>query len=203
MERLPHPVGQAASPWVLRFLPLLGRQQPVLDLACGGGRHLRAVLESGRAAVGVDIDLRGVADLGRRPGLDLVRADLEGGSWPFPGQLFAGIIVSNYLHRPLFPSLLAALAPGGLLLYETFAQGNGRFGRPSSPSFLLRSGELLDLVRGRLQVIAYEHGVVSSPKTAVVQRLAAINDVAPVVDLAGDPEPPPLPAPISAVPAVR
>lgn len=186
--------GQAPSPWIVRFLPLFGRDAPVLDLACGGGRHLRAVAASGRPGVGVDIDLRGVADLSGQPGIELVQADLEGGPWPFADRRFAGIVVTNYLHRPLFPHMLAALAPGGVLLIETFAVGNGRFGRPSSPSYLLRSGELLELARGRLQVIAYEHGTVSSPKAAVVQRLAAIHDLTPVTALDGDPEPPPLPA---------
>lgn len=143
----------------------------------------------------MDIDTRGVADLSGRPGVEIVTADLEAGPWPFDGRRFSAIVVTNYLHRPLFPSLLEALAPRGLLIYETFAMGNARHGRPSSPSFLLRSSELLDLARGRLQVLAYEHGEVSSPKAAIVQRLAAINDLSPAADLEGDPEPAPLPAP--------
>ena len=146
--------------------------------------------------VGVDLDTRGVEDLVGREGIEIVAADLEGPDpWPFADRRFAAIVVTNYLHRPLLPRLCEALAPGGLLLYETFARGNGRFGRPSSPAYLLRSGELLDLARGHLQVIAYEHGEVASPRAAVIQRLAAVNDLAPVPALDGDPQPRPLPTP--------
>ncbi len=183
------------SAWILRFAPLVPRSGTVLDLACGGGRHLRAFLERGHPVVGADVDPRGVAGLAGRPGVEIVTADLEAGAWPFAGRRFAAIVVANYLHRPLFPAILEALAPRGVLLYETFAVGNARFGRPSCPAFLLRSGELLGLVRGRLQVVAYEHGEVSSPKAGIVQRLAAINDLAPAPDLDGEPEPAPLPAP--------
>lgn len=183
------------SPWVARFAPLARRGGTVLDLACGAGRHLRLFHGRGHPVVGLDLDLRGVADLQGTPGVELVGADLENGA-PFPlaGRRFAAIVVANYLHRPLFPALLDALEPGGLLLYETFAQGNQRYGRPSNPSFLLRAGELLELARGRLQVVAFEQGEVASPKAAVVQRLAAVNDLSPAPDLSGDPEPRPLPA---------
>lgn len=171
------------------------RPSAILDVACGGGRHLRYFRDRGHAVTGVDIDTRGVADLAGLPGVEVIAADIEGGPWPLTGRRFAAVIVTNYLHRPLFPILLDALEPGGLLLYETFAVGNGRYGRPSCPAFLLRNGELLELARGRLQVIGYEHGVVSSPKAAVVQRLAAANDLTPAADLDGDPEPMPLPIP--------
>ncbi len=90
-----------------------------------------------------------------------------------PGRRFAGMVVTNYLHRPLFPALLAALEPGGMLIYETFAAGNERFGKPSNPDFLLRPGELLEVARGRLRVLAYEDLEISEPKPAMVQRLAA------------------------------
>lgn len=193
------------SPWIHRFAPLVRAGGPVLDLACGGGRHLRLFHALGHPVTGIDLDLRGVADLQGRPGIELVAADLENGRpWPLdPGRRFAGIVVANYLHRPLFPALLAALEPGGLLLYETFMMGNQRFGRPSSPAFLLRSGELLalasshlatgHLTTGRLQIVAFEQGEVSSPKAAVVQRLAAVAEPAAAPDLDGDPEPRPLP----------
>jgi SAM-dependent methyltransferase len=193
----PHGLTAPPSPWIARFAPLVRAGGPVLDLACGGGRHLRLFHALGHPVTGIDLDLRGVADLEGRPGVELVGADLENGRpWPLaPGRRFAGIAVANYLHRPLFPDLLAALEPGGVLLYETFMMGNQRFGRPSSPAFLLRSGELLDLAAGRLQVVAFEQGEVSSPKAAVVQRLAAISGPAVAPDLDGDPEPRPLPAP--------
>lgn len=183
-----------ASAWVRRFAPLVPGDGAVLDVACGGGRHLRLFHAMGRPVVGVDIDVHGVADLAARPGVEIVAADIEGGPWPFAGRRFAGIVVTNYLHRPLVPALLDALAPGGVLIWETFAQGNQRFGRPSSASFLLRAGELLGFVTGRLQVVAYEHGEVSSPRAAVVQRICAVADTMPVAALDGSPEPLPLPS---------
>lgn len=107
-----------------------------------------------------------------------MRADLEDGSpWPFTGQLFAAIVVTNYLHRPLFPHLLAALDEGGVLIYETFMIGNEKFGRPSNPEFLLRPGELLEAFRG-LAVAGFEQGRVERPKEAMIQRLCAVRDKA-------------------------
>lgn len=175
----PHPLSPP-SPWVERFVPLVRAGGPVLDLACGGGRHLRLFQRCGHPVVGLDRDLGGVADLEGVVGVTLVQADLESGdSGHSPNSLpldsrFAGIVVTNYLHRPLFPAILAALEPGGVLIYETFADGNARFGRPSSPDFLLRRGELLEAVRGTLQVVAFEQGEVSVPKPAVVQRICAV-----------------------------
>ena len=191
----PHAALHAPSPWVARFAPLVRKEGTVLDLACGSGRHLRLFHAGGHPVVGLDRDLRGVADLGGTPGVELVEADFESCA-PVPALMerrFAGIVVTNYLHRPLFPALLDALEPGGVLLYETFAVGNARFGRPASPAFLLRNGELLEVARGRLQVVAYEHGEVASPKAAVVQRICAVKDLAAGEGLDGDPEPRPLP----------
>ena len=191
----PHAALNPPSAWVARFAPLVPAGGAVLDLACGSGRHLRLFHARNHPVVGLDRDLRGVADLADARGVELVEADLESGApAPLPAERrFAGIVVTNYLHRPLFPALLDALEPGGVLIYETFAIGNARFGRPSSPSFLLRSGELLEIARGRLQVVAYEHGEVASPKAGVMQRICAVNDLAAGRDLDGDPEPRPLP----------
>jgi SAM-dependent methyltransferase len=108
------------------------------------------------------------------PDIESVQADLEDGSpWPLPGRTFGAVVVTNYLHRPLFAALLDALSPGGVLLYETFMEGNQRFGEPSRPDFLLNDGELLDLVRDRLSVTAYEARMISEPRMAMVQRIAA------------------------------
>lgn len=171
------PTASPPSAWVRRFAPLLPAGGPVLDLACGGGRHLRLLLGLGHPVTGLDRDLSGLADLAQTAGVTLVKAELEDGS-PFPlaGRRFAGVVVTHYLHRPLLPALVAAVAPGGLLLYETFARGNERFGRPSNPDFLLRPGELLEAVRGELRVLAYEDLEVAEPRPAAVQRIAARRD---------------------------
>ena len=157
---------------------------------------MRLFHRRGYAVAGIDIDTRGVADLIGRPQIEIVQADLEGGRpWPFGDRRFTGIVVTNYLFRPLLPVLIDKLVDGGVLIYETFAMGNGRFNRPQDPSHLARSGELLAAVRDRLQVVAYEHGETSHPRAAVVQRLVAVRDLAPVAALDGDPEPQPLPLP--------
>jgi len=149
----------------------------VLDLACGGGRHGRFFLARGHPVVALDRDVSGLADLRGTAALEIVEADLEAGR-PFPlaGRQFGGLVVVNYLYRPLLPALVAAVAPGGALIYETFALGNERFGRPSNPDFLLRPGELLEAVRGALRVVAYEDRVVRRPRPAAVQRICAVRE---------------------------
>jgi len=174
-------LGSPPSAWVCRFLPLLQPKAEVIDVACGSGRHLRLLHAMQFPVIGIDRDLSGVADLQGKSGLQLLEHDLEDGT-PFPlaGRMFGGVVVINYLHRPLLPALIDAVAPGGLLIYETFAQGNERLGRPRNPDFLLLPGELLEAVRGRLEVVAYEAGEVAVPKPAVVQRIAARRSVPPV-----------------------
>ena len=169
----PHANLDRPSPWVARFLALVPAGGTVLDVAAGGGRHTRLARTHGLRATAVDRDVSGLADLPAQA--EIVEADLEGGPWPFAGQRFDGVIVTNCLHRPLFPHLVAAVAEGGALIYETFAQGNEAFGKPSNPNFLLAPGELLDAVRGELTVIAYEHGQVEAPRRAVIQRIAAVR----------------------------
>ncbi len=173
---MPHAATDHASPWVARFLSLVPAGGRVLDLAAGGGRHTRLAREYGYEVTAVDIDVSGLADLGGDPRVEIVAADLEGGPWPFAGRRFDGVIVTNYLHRPLLPTLVAAVAEGGALIYETFAVGNEAFGKPSNPNFLLKPSELLDAVRGALTVVAYEHGEIDTPRPAVIQRIAAVRD---------------------------
>jgi len=151
---------------VLRWGPLV-THGTVLDVACGGGRHSRWFLDRGIAVVAVDRAAQSI------PGARFVQADLEaGGAWPFADERFAGIVVMNYLHRPLLPHLLASLAPDGVLIYETFMAGNERYGKPSNPAFLLRAGELFEAFRS-LHVLAFEQGRSAAPKPAVIQRLCA------------------------------
>ncbi len=165
------------SPWVLRFAGLLPEGGEVLDLACGGGRHTRLLLDRGCRVLAVDVDPSGLADQAGRPGLETLETDLENGRpLAFAGRRFDGVVVVNYLHRPLLPQLISLLRPGGVLIYETFALGNERFGRPSNPDFLLRPGELLEAVRGKLRVIAYEDLTVEAPRPAAIQRICALRE---------------------------
>jgi SAM-dependent methyltransferase len=158
----------APSAWVERWGPLIAHGT-VLDVACGGGRHARYFLERNLKVVAVDREPQQI------PGARFVQADLENGSpWPLPGETFEGIVVTNYLHRPLFPKLIDSLAPGGVLIYETFMLGNERFGKPSNPAFLLRPGELLQAF-GVLAVEGFDEGEVRTPKPAMIQRLCAVR----------------------------
>lgn len=167
-------MSEKSSLWVERFLPYIKSGGDVLDLACGRGRHSLRLNASGFRVEAVDRDADALAEISARaPEIATLAADLEGDSWPYDGRRFDAIVVTNYLFRPLFPHLLAALAMDGVLIYETFMAGNERFGKPSNPEFLLRPGELLDVVHGRLSVVAFEQGEVRMPRPAVVQRLCA------------------------------
>jgi len=167
----------APSPWVVRFAGLVPAGGTVLDLACGNGRHTRYFLARGHGVVAVDKNLAGIADLAGHARLETLEADLEDGrDFPLAGRRFAGIVVANYLYRPLIPALIDALAPGGVLIYETFAKGNERLGRPRNPLHLLDPGELLEAVRGRLRVIAYEDLTTDAPRPAAIQRICARAD---------------------------
>ena len=151
------------SPWIVQWAGLVAAGATVLDVAAGGGRHSRFFAERGHPVTAVDRDISASRRASQRSRSS--QADLEDGSPVAPARphLRRGV-VTNYLHRPLLPALLDALAPGGVLLYETFMEGNERFGRPSRPEFLLKDGELLELVRGRLSVIAYEARMISEPR---------------------------------------
>ncbi|MFS2023831.1 class I SAM-dependent methyltransferase [Massilia sp. CT11-137] len=162
------------STWVARWAPVIPAGE-TLDLACGGGRHARLLAALGHPVLAVDRDAASLAQAAG-PGIATLQHDLEaeGSTWPFAPGRFAGIVVTNYLHRPLFAHLAGALAPNGILVYETFALGNERFGKPSNPAFLLAPGELLDVAaRHGLKVLAYEDGIIESPRPARVQRLCA------------------------------
>ena len=162
------------SVWVCRFAGLIAAGGQALDVACGHGRHSRYLTQLGLRVDAVDRDAQAIAEVGTIPGVRAVQADIEGGVWPYRGQRFNGVVVTNYLHRPLLSVLRDSLSPDGVLIYETFALGNERYGRPSNPEFLLRPGELLRMAQG-LRVIAYEDLLVDAPKPAVVQRICAIN----------------------------
>jgi SAM-dependent methyltransferase len=155
------PAALEPSPWVARFAPMVPEGGTVLDVACGSGRHARMFRDRGHPVVVLDRDVVRVSDMAVDPDVEIVARDLENGRpWPLEGRTFAGVVVVNYLHRPLFPALVRSVAPGGVLIYETFAVGNERFGKPSNPNFLLHREELLIAVRpaARQRVVAVRVG---------------------------------------------
>jgi SAM-dependent methyltransferase len=157
---------ESPSDWVVRWAPQVTRG-PVLDVASGAGRHARFFAARGFEVVAVDREAQ------KLPGVSFVQADLENGKpWPFAGQRFGAIVVTNYLHRPLFGAIADSLEEGGVLIYETFMIGNERFGRPSNPEFLLRPRELAEAFAS-LQLLSFEEGEVARPKPAMTQRICA------------------------------
>src|SRR5450830_334924 len=176
LPRTLHASGQASA-WVQRWSHLVAPGGHVLDVACGSGRHARWFAARGHPLSLVDHNAEALSAL---TGLgEVVCADIEAGPWPFAGRVFDAVVVTHYLWRPLMPTLLASLAPGGVLIYETFAQGNETVGKPSRPDFLLQNGELLRHC-AELRVVAYEDGFLPEP-ARFVQRIAAIRE-------AGQPE---------------
>ena len=165
----------APSDWVRRWSHLIPPASTALDVACGTGRHLRWLHGLGHCVVGVD---RAAEALAASTGLgELICADIENGPWPLAGRTFGAVVVTNYLWRPLLPTLVASVAPGGVLIYETFAEGNEAVGKPSRPDFLLRPGELLAACAGHLRVVAYEDGFAHNPDR-FVQRITAVRELA-------------------------
>jgi len=165
------------SPWVERHCGLIARGGRVLDLACGSGRHARLVAGLGFEVAAVDRNFEAILKLSAVPRITATQHDLEGEAWPLAGERFAGIIVTNYLWRPRLPDVLAMLAPGGVLIYETFMLGNEAYGKPSNPEFLLRPGELRQVAKAAgLREVAFEEGYVATPKPAMRQAICAVRD---------------------------
>ena len=163
----------APLPWIVQWAGLVAPDATVLDLAAGRGRPALFFAERGNKVVAVDRD---TSRLPAHANIEPLTADLEDGSpWPITRR-FGAAVVTNYLHRPLMPALLDAIEPGGVLLYQTFMEGNERFGKPNRPDHLLKDGELLELVRGKFSVTAYEARLISDPvssQMAMIQRIAA------------------------------
>ncbi|SFC68885.1 Methyltransferase domain-containing protein [Polaromonas sp. OV174] len=168
------------SPWVQRWSHLVAPGGVVLDVACGHGRHARWFYERNHPLALVDRSQEAIESIATAiPSCDAVVADIENGPWPFAGRQFDAVVVTNYLWRPLLPTLLNSLAPGGVLIYETFTQGNETVGKPSRPDFLLRPGELLDLCR-QLRIVAFEDGFQAGPQGQTpryIQRIAAVRSM--------------------------
>ena len=163
---------QAASSWVSRWAAAIAPGARVLDFASGGGRNLAPLVARGARLVAADRDAQALATIGERA--QCVCTDLESEPWPFAAGSFDAVVCCNFLHRPRLDLLFSLVAPGGLMIYETFARGNERYGKPSSPAFLLAPGELVAAAhRNRFQVLGYEHGYCADPRPALVQRLCA------------------------------
>ena len=164
---------EAPSAWVQRWTHLIPPHATALDLACGAGRHMRWLKAQGLQVTGVDRSPEAIAACA---GLgELICADIENGPWPLPGRQFGAVVVTNYLWRPLLPTIVASVAPGGVLIYETFAQGNETVGRPARPEFLLTPGELLHVCK-ELRVVGYEDGFIDEP-ARFVQRITAVREL--------------------------
>jgi SAM-dependent methyltransferase len=173
------------SDWVCRWTHLIPDQRPggprALDLACGHGRHTRWLVRQGCHVTAVDRDAQALASLADlAPMARTLNADIENGDWPLTGQAFDAVVVTHYLWRPLWPQILASLAPGGVLIYETFAQGHATVGKPSRPDFLLQNGELLQVCSG-LRIVAYEDGFLTGPDR-FVQRICAVRPASALSD---------------------
>jgi SAM-dependent methyltransferase len=165
----------APSRWVTRFTHLVRPGGRVLDVAAGTGRHCQWFLDSERPVLALDRDVSKL-DWLSHPLLERVEADLEEApGWPLGDQTFDAVVVTNYLWRSLFDDIVSAVRHDGVLIYETFAEGNERYGSPRRPEFLLQPGELLARVAPRLEVVAYEHGYSDYPTDRVIQRICAIG----------------------------
>ena len=161
--------------WVECYSSLIPFGKGVLDLACGSGRHTGMLLNNGYQVTAVDIDTTLVKQNFSNKKLNIVKCDLETlSSWPFGKNSFLGIIVVNYLHRPLYSRIMESLEEGGVLIYQTFADGNSRYGKPKNPDYLLKRGEL-KTVFGGMRIISYQHGYLSYPSQSVVQRICCIK----------------------------
>ncbi len=174
MSTDPHRKPTAPSPWVIEHAARIAPGADVLDLACGPGRHTRWLLDQGFRVMAVDINIAGLDDLTGHPALATLEADLENGPWPLGNAEFGGVIVTNYLWRLLFPRIREAVAPGGVLIYETFAVGNEQYGKPSNPDFLLREGELMDWFSD-WQVVGFEQTYTEIHKPAIIQHICAVK----------------------------
>jgi len=183
----------AVSDWIQRWTHLLPPRGEVLDLACGHGRHTRWFAERGHDVVALDkaaAALQSLADMVVAGRVQTITADIEANPWPLMQQdaprRFDAVVVTNYLWRPLLPTIVRSLAPGGVLLYETFADGNAVVGKPSRPDFLLQAGELLR-VCASLRIVAFEDGFCTQPDR-FVQRIAAIHEVEQPSDQGASPK---------------
>ena len=195
-QLLKHSEVSLPSQWIKRFSPVVQIGGSVLDLACGSGRHSRYFLKQGNNVVAIDRSVEAIADLNNNPACEVICADIEKNKEIFikngklAGRIFDAVVVTNYLHRPLFDFYIKALAPSGVFIYETFTHGNEKFCRPRNLKHLLESGELLKHVEGKLNIVAYEHGIEKRKlHSVVVQRICAIKPKNTIDQEKGEVEP--------------
>lgn len=162
----------APSPFIMEWFPKIPFDGHVLDIACGKGRHTRAALDAGMKVTAIDKDTSGLRDLLTNPNLEIITSDLETKRWPLDARTFDAVIVTNYLWRPLFPYIVNAISSGGHVLYETFAIGNEKFGKPGNLGFLLQPGELINAFQDSCQTLEFWEGLEVDPKSAYRQRYA-------------------------------
>jgi len=159
------------SSWVIKYANYVPKNSKVLDLACGMGRHTQLFMGRGCHVTAVDIDTQGLQEFANSPNCQIVEMDIEQSEDWLLSQDFNCIVVTNYLHRPIMKHLANALAPEGILIYQTFMSGNEKFGKPSNPDFLLKKDELMETFEDELEVIAFSQGLTSKP--SMMQQICA------------------------------
>lgn len=172
------PIQHPPSAWLLSNAHHIMPAGSVLDVAAGYGRNARWLAAQGYQVTAVDKDAAALDSVNGLTNISTHLADIEANAWPYTGQTFDAIVVCRYLHRPLFPKLVQSLAPGGVLIYETFMQGQEAYGRPQNPDFLLASNELIQAFEPELKVLAFEQGLLQQSPPAMLQRICAVKPLA-------------------------
>jgi len=169
------PVQHEPSVWVVGHMHQIKPAGSVLDVAAGYGRNARWLAAQGYQVAAVDQDATALESMAGLTNIIAYPADIEANAWPYTGQTFDAIVVCRYLHRPLFAKLIQSLAPGGVLIYETFMEGHQAYGRPQNPDFLLKSNELLQVFSPELTIVAFEQGLLQQSPPAMLQRICAVK----------------------------
>ena len=168
-------INQPISTWVTYCTNLINKKSKILDVACGSGRHTKFLIQKGHFVTGIDINPKFELKADYQKNNKIIKYDLENNAWPFEADSFDCILVTNYLHRPLFPFFIKSLKQNGFIIYETFSLGNEKFGKPGNPQYLLDNNELFNLLKDEMRIISYQDGIVSNNVQKYVQRVFAIK----------------------------
>ena len=166
---------QPISTWVTYCTNLINKKSKILDVACGSGRHAKFLIQKGHFVTGIDINPKFELNADDQKNNKIIKYDLENNVWPFETDSFDCILVTNYLHRALFPFFIKSVKQNGFIIYETFSLGNEKFGKPSNPDYLLDNNELLNLLKHEMRIISYQDGIVLNNVQKYVQRVFAIK----------------------------